>query len=173
MARSIGEHIRNVKSSLENAEQSFRENNSMRGELDLMLAEAEIKHLREKRGGLSVWNRQRLALVVAVLVVLAGYGGWLYAGRMDTGQVTLNEIQGTAAAEIVTAAPPTQNLPQTEAAPLETSAFTDKSAEKQQNTAALPAQQAEQIHEQRAVDLPTADMRQLVREARRTLRDAN
>lgn len=38
MAKSICERIRNVKSSLENAEQSFRENNGMRGELDLMLA---------------------------------------------------------------------------------------------------------------------------------------
>ena len=53
MTKSICERIRNVKSSLENAEQSFRENNGMRGELDLMLAEAEIKHLREKRGWLS------------------------------------------------------------------------------------------------------------------------
>ena len=45
MAKSICEHIRNVKSSLENAEKSFRENNGMRGELDLMLAEAEIKQI--------------------------------------------------------------------------------------------------------------------------------
>ena len=80
MAKSICEHIRNVKSSLENAEKSFRENNGMRGELDLMLAEAEIKHLREKRGWVSVWTRQRLALLAAAIVVLAGYGGWLYAG---------------------------------------------------------------------------------------------
>ena len=75
MAKSICEHIRNVKSSLENAEKSFRENNGMRGELDLMLAEAEIKHLREKRGWVSVWTRQRLALLAAAIVVLAGYGG--------------------------------------------------------------------------------------------------
>ena len=33
VAKSICEHIRNVKSSLENAEKSFRENNGMRGEL--------------------------------------------------------------------------------------------------------------------------------------------
>lgn len=51
MAKSICEHIRNVKSSLENAEKSFRENNGMRGELDLMLAEAEIKHLRKNAAG--------------------------------------------------------------------------------------------------------------------------
>ena len=76
MAKSICEHISNVKSSLENAEKSFRENNGMRGELDLMLAEAEIKHLREKRGWVSVWTRQRLALLAAAIVVLAGYGGW-------------------------------------------------------------------------------------------------
>ena len=75
MAKSICEHIRNVKSSLENAEKSFRENNGMRGELDLMLAEAEIKHLREKRGWVSVWTRQRLALLAAAIVVLAGYPG--------------------------------------------------------------------------------------------------
>ena len=70
MAKSICEHIRNVKSSLENAEKSFRENNGMRGELDLMLAEAEIKHLREKRGWVSVWTRQRLALLASAIVVL-------------------------------------------------------------------------------------------------------
>ena len=82
MTKSICERIRNVKSSLENAEQSFRENNGMRGELDLMLAEAEIKHLREKRGWLSVWNRQRLALLAAVIVMAAGYmPAWLKMRR--------------------------------------------------------------------------------------------
>ena len=89
MAKSICEHIRNVKSSLENAEKSFRENNGMRGELDLMLAEAEIKHLREKRGWVSVWTRQRLALLAAAIVVLAGYGGWLYAGTVEEPGVKL------------------------------------------------------------------------------------
>ena len=88
MAKSICEHIRNVKSSLENAEK-FRENNGMRGELDLMLAEAEIKHLREKRGWVSVWTRQRLALLAAAIVVLAGYGGWLYAGTVEEPGVKL------------------------------------------------------------------------------------
>lgn len=83
MAKSICERIRNVKSSLENAEQSFRENNGMRGELDLMLAEAEIKHLREKSGWRSIWNRQCLALLAAVVMFLAGYGGWLYAGMAE------------------------------------------------------------------------------------------
>ena len=38
MAKSICEHIRNVKSSLENAEKSFRENNGMRGWLKRKLS---------------------------------------------------------------------------------------------------------------------------------------
>lgn len=66
MAKSICEHIRNVKSSLENAEKSFRENNGMRGELDLMLAEAEIKHLREKRGWVSVWTRNTHSNIITL-----------------------------------------------------------------------------------------------------------
>ena len=47
--KNVCDHIRNVRNSLKNAEDSFRSNNDMRGELDLMLAEAEMQHLREKR----------------------------------------------------------------------------------------------------------------------------
>ena len=39
---SLFRRIRNVKSSLDNAEQSFLDNKDIRGELDLMLAEAEL-----------------------------------------------------------------------------------------------------------------------------------
>ena len=38
---SVFRRIRSVKSSLDNAEQSFLDNKDIRGELDLMLAEAE------------------------------------------------------------------------------------------------------------------------------------
>lgn len=172
MTKSICERIRNVKSSLENAEQSFRENNGMRGELDLMLAEAEIKHLREKRGWLSVWNRQRLALLAAVIVVLAGYGGWLYAGMAED-EVAV-KMQDPAA--VIASTEIQKNLPQAEAAPGKTvPTFTDKPKQEQQ-TVVIPSEypKEEQVKEQqRSVELPAADMRQLVREARRTLRDAN
>ena len=80
MAKDIYENIDDVKCSLDNAQRSFRKNNGLRGELDLMLAEASIRYLREKRGFASVWNRQKLAAALAVLLVLAGYGGWWYAG---------------------------------------------------------------------------------------------
>ena len=49
MSSSVCQRIRRVKNSLENAEQSFLDNKDMRGELDLMLAEAELSNLRKKR----------------------------------------------------------------------------------------------------------------------------
>lgn len=78
-SRSVFQRIRSVKSSLENAEQSFLDNNGMRGELDLMLAEAELKNLRRKKDFPWSWNRHMLAMFVAALLALAGLGGWYYA----------------------------------------------------------------------------------------------
>lgn len=78
-SRSLFQRIRNVRSSLDNAEQSFMNNKDIRGELDLMLAEAELKNLRRKKDVPWNWNRQFLAGCAAVLLVLAGFGGWYVA----------------------------------------------------------------------------------------------
>ena len=77
--RSVYQRIRSVKSSLDNAEQSFLDNNGMRGELDLMLAEAELKNLRHNKDVPWSWSRHMLAVGVAALLALAGLGGWYYA----------------------------------------------------------------------------------------------
>lgn len=78
-SRSLFQRIRCIKSSLESAEQSFLDNKDIRGELDLMLAEAELKNLRRKKDRPWSWNRQLLAGCMAVLLVLAGAGGWYVA----------------------------------------------------------------------------------------------
>ncbi len=96
MAKDIYDNIDDVKCSLDNAQRSFRKNNGLRGELDLMLAEASIRYLREKRGFASVWNRQKLAAVLAVLLVLAGYGGWWYAGITHDGEEKPQVVQSAA-----------------------------------------------------------------------------
>ena len=77
--RSLFQRIRNAKQSLENAEKSFQDDKGMRGELDLMLAEAELKNLRNKEASFFSWNRHMLALSVAGLLVVAGVVGWLFA----------------------------------------------------------------------------------------------
>ncbi len=79
--RSVFQRINSVKSSLENAEQSFMDNNGMRGELDLMLAEAELQTLRRKKDLPWSWNRQALAVCIALMLALAGFGGWCYANK--------------------------------------------------------------------------------------------
>ena len=102
---STYKRIRSARLSLENAEQSFLDNQDMRGELDLMLAEAELKNLRRKQGVPWLWNRQLLAMCIALLVVLAGAGGWYYAQHGRTAvlakQSTLPPVQVEAKKSIV------------------------------------------------------------------------
>lgn len=75
----MSKRIRNIKSNLENAEQSFLDNKGIRGELDLMLAEAELNNLRRKKEFPWSWNRQLLALCTAVMLIVSCFGGWYYA----------------------------------------------------------------------------------------------
>jgi len=82
--KSLFDRIGSVKNSLENAEQSFKDNQDMRGELDLMLAEAELKNLRRKKDVPWTWNRHVLAICVACMVVFGGLVGWYFA--MDQNQ---------------------------------------------------------------------------------------
>lgn len=77
--QSLYQRIRNARKSLENAEKSFQNDKDMRGELDLMLAEAELKNLRNKQAFPFNWNRNVLALGIAILLVIACFVGWILA----------------------------------------------------------------------------------------------
>ena len=85
--KSVCSRIRNARNSLDNAERSFRSNQEVRGELDLMLAEAELDNLRQKRTGLFSWTRHVLAVCLAVLLLAAGGLGWWWASAYG-GKVT-------------------------------------------------------------------------------------
>lgn len=76
---SLYKRIRNARKSLENAEKSFQDDKGMRGELDLMLAEAELKNLRNKQAFPWSWNRNALAMCFAAIIFFAGIAGWLIA----------------------------------------------------------------------------------------------
>lgn len=73
MAKDIYENIDDVKCSLDNAQRSFRKNNGLRGELDLMLAEASIRYLREKT---------RLCQCMEQAEAGSGFGGTFGTGRL-------------------------------------------------------------------------------------------
>lgn len=69
-------HVRSAKKWLEKAEQSFDNQSTVKGELNLMLAEAEMKNLRKQCG-----NHSRLHAVVAVLLCIGCLCGTLWIQR--------------------------------------------------------------------------------------------
>jgi hypothetical protein len=101
---SLCERIRNARANLTNAEQSFQAKQDVRGELDLMLAEAEMQNLRKRRTKRMLWTRQLLAGLCAVLVLLGGYGGWLWA------QTREKEVPGVPALAAVPGQPVSKAL---------------------------------------------------------------
>ena len=94
-SQSVCSRIRNARTSLDNAERSFRSNQEVRGELDLMLAEAELENLRQKRSPVFAWTRHTLALCLAVTILAAGGLGWWWAsayGGNTTNAAGLQEL---------------------------------------------------------------------------------
>lgn len=96
---SLCERIRNARANLTNAEQSFQAKQDVRGELDLMLAEAEMQNLRKRRTRRMLWTRQLLAGLCAVLVLLGGYGGWLWAQTREKEVPGVPALTTTASAQ--------------------------------------------------------------------------
>ena len=76
---AVYHRIRNAKASLDNAEKSFQSNADVRGELDLMLAEAELQSLRRKRPAWMVWTRRSFAVLSALVIIAAGGVGWWWS----------------------------------------------------------------------------------------------
>lgn len=75
--RDTVHRVRAVRSWLEKAEASFDEESDIKGELNLMLAEAEMKNLRKHHPVSRNWLRTG-AMVTAFCLAL---GGW-YAFRL-------------------------------------------------------------------------------------------
>lgn len=81
---NIAEHVRSAKMWLEKAEQSFDRKSDIQGELNLMLAEAEMKNLR-KNYGLNLRARLRIAAALSIAVICAGV--WYGLTRTDASPV--------------------------------------------------------------------------------------
>ena len=92
-SRSVCSRIRNARASLDSAERNFRSNQEVRGELDLMLAEAELDNLRQKCPGFS-WTRHMLAACVAVLLLASGCLGWWWASAYGGNTTSAAGLQG-------------------------------------------------------------------------------
>ena len=161
-----------MRKSLKSAEDSFRSNNDMRGELDLMLAEAEMQHLREKRGLTFNWTRQKLAAVFAVVLMLTGITGWLWAKNSIPPVVT----------DLPVIAASTQDSPVAKVLAIQakTSVQVNEVAPEQViNEVVPPVQQDKIVYnegpivQQAGLQVPENEVRDLVRTARKTLSKSN
>jgi hypothetical protein len=73
--------IRSVKSWLSRAEKNFDAADDMRGELNLLLAEAELQRLRETEGKESARRRHIIAAAAALAIALASWSAWYVLPR--------------------------------------------------------------------------------------------
>ena len=174
-SRSVCSRIRNAKASLDNAERSFRSNQEVRGELDLMLAEAELDNLRQKRPGIS-WTRHTVAACFAVLVLASGCLGWWWAsayGGNTTSAAGLRDTPAAAAIKEPAAGTADKQTPVSRQDGTTSAAVSGKKAdikEKQDasaRTAAPDLQQA--VNRDGGVRLSAGQMRQLIRSGKQEL----
>ena len=77
----IGTKIKIVKQWLNSAEDSFAKDNAVRGHLDLMLAEAEMKHLR--LGTTSVFQKKYRQLILLLAVCLIMPSAYWYFTKQE------------------------------------------------------------------------------------------
>ena len=129
------------------------DNKDIRGELDLMLAEAELKNLRRKKDRPWTWNRQVLAVCAAFLLVVAGFGGWCFARNHYRAKAQA-VLPPPAAAPVVK---PQQAMP-VQAAPARTV------PQQKQSVNDVPAQEHKENPDR--VTISKADMHKLVQSAR-------
>ena len=89
----MSKHVKAAKTWLGRAEQSFDKEQNIRGELDLMLAQAELKRAQEsKTKDKTAYDKYRLirsilAAGVAGLVVVVGFSGWGFLDKKPASSV--------------------------------------------------------------------------------------
>ena len=67
--------IRSAKSWLNRAEDNFANQNDVQGEINLLLAQAELQHLQEQKPSFFQKNRHFIALFTAIIIA---FGGWSF-----------------------------------------------------------------------------------------------
>lgn len=174
--QKVFRRIRHIKHSLENAEQSFLDNKGIRGELDLMLAEAELSNLRRKKDVPWNWNRQLLALCIAVMLGLSGFGGWYYAVHYAEADIA-DQSAVVRPQEVSTAAAVTDDKKAVNSAEtadtddnLHTQVQTAKAAEAVNKNITQNISSQQHVHQ---VMVSEADMRRLIKSARTELTSSN
>ena len=173
-SRSVCSRIRNARASLDSAERNFRSNQEVRGELDLMLAEAELDNLRQKRSRFS-WTRHMLAACFAVLLLASGCLGWWWASASGGNTINAAGLEGKPAVaeqKVTVTVTDKQADASSHNSTYPVSAVEKKPVEKEKSAAVKPVEAARMQkieNKSGGVRLSAAEMRKLIRSGKQEL----
>ena len=175
-------HVRAAREWLGRAEESLGRAEDVRGDLNLMLAQAELARAKEtERPGVSVvWARRLAPLFVAALIAGGGYSVWRAGMQAEPSYVPLEQRTAPSAAmtlpEPVSLPPTVQREPEKTVLP----EITEPLPREEESSEIVPAAEAEapetagmteppQESAQQA-RLPSEDMQRLMNSAGQSLR---
>jgi len=189
LKRQMARRLHSTKQWLTRAEESFDKDSTIRGELDLFLAQAELQHAREANCSRQ-WQqrylmiRHALAFILATTLVAAGLGVYWWTGERPVAVPAQPVVQLAGNLPVVKTIPESVSatmLPVVAAQPAvypadnaASSAPVAKTTPATQPTSAITAaqpQNAEQLYqtEQKSL-LPPGDLQKIVQTAARSLR---
>ena len=181
--QNMYQHLRSAKEWLTKAEEAFDKQHDVRGELDLMLAQAELQHVKETNRSRQ-WRykylafRHGLALTLAMfmVVVLGGVYWWTnkpvlaipvpIAGQVNLPVVAVTKVERNGLPAIITkenSLPPVQQVANQVVTPLPS-----KAEPLQQSESPRQVKQPRQVEQ--PGDLSADEMQKLVRAAGKSLR---
>ena len=167
-SRSVCSRIRNARASLDSAERNFRSNQEVRGELDLMLAEAELDNLRQKRSRFS-WTRHMLAACFAVLLLASGCLGWWWASASGGNTINAAGLEGKPAVaeqKVTVTVTDKQAVASSQNSTYPVSAVEKKPVEKEKSAAVKPVEASGMLQKDNkngGIRLSAVEMRKLIR----------
>ena len=179
--RDTVHRVRAVRSWLEKAEASFDEESDIKGELNLMLAEAEMKNLRKHHPVSRNWLRAG-AMVTAFFLALGGWYAFRLTGQEERPPAVEAVVQDTAAgneagqdpvdtAAFVAEPVPAGTVPAAASAPPATPAGDEPPVQPAATAAAVPEPPvAAPVRVERKAVLSDRQVQATVQEARHTLR---
>lgn len=175
--QKVKKHISAAKDWLGRAENSMDRDNDVRGDLDMMLAQAELQQAKETRLGYG-WRKWLVRLSPILVALLLGIGYMVFlqmasptpAGSPEQSSSPAPVVdypesaEATFKPEIADSAEKTEAVPRSyEVAPSQDSSVADNSLDKKDEAPVIPPAMTENI--------PEADMQKLMQAAGKTLRE--
>lgn len=175
LKQHVTRHLRSARQWLVRAEEDFGKNDNVRGEMNLILAQAELQHLKEAKlkGGFiqSILFRQSFAAFIALALVCLSFGGAYWFVDMHQKNQRINQpIKQEQTAIYQTPKNNVQEVPQHEL-PIVNKTENDVPAVDQMQTQSNAS--ANPNHNnvaEKQIEVSPTDIQKLVRAAGKTLR---